>query len=70
MTLAEIWPTLQTLSNDDKRLLVQALAAELAREEEASLVNTGGAYEVWSPYDAHEAAATLLRLLEKSEPPQ
>ncbi len=70
MTLAEIWPTLQTLSQTDKRLLVQALAAELAREEEASLVDVGGSYAIWSPFDAHEAAATLQRLLESSEPPK
>ena len=29
---------------------------------------TDGEYCIWSPYEAHEAAATLLRLLEAGTP--
>ena len=40
------------------------LTAELAREDDVSSLLTGQTCEVWSPYDAHEAAAVLLRVLE------
>jgi hypothetical protein len=45
---------------------MQVLVMELASEEQALLL-PGGQYEVWSPYDAPEAARTLTRLLEADE---
>ncbi len=47
---------------------MQFLVAELAREE-GTLLSQGALYEVWSPYDASDAADTLLRMLEENEPP-
>jgi len=44
-------------------LLVRELIAELAQEEAATAIE----YPVWSPYDAHDGAATLLQLLEKEK---
>lgn len=63
MSLSELLPSVQALPRSDKFQLVQKLIAELAQEE--SLVE--GEYPVWSPYEAHEAAATLMRLLEQDK---
>jgi hypothetical protein len=64
MPLADLFPTLQALPRADKLRLVQFLVSELAREEGIPLLESGASYPVWSPCDAHEAAATLLRVLE------
>jgi hypothetical protein len=42
---------------------MQELLAELAQEEGVAVIE----YPVWSPYDAHDAAAALLELLEKEK---
>ena len=63
MSLAELLPSIQALPRSDKFRLVQELIAELAQEEGLA----AGEYAVWSPYDAHEAAATLLQLLEQDK---
>jgi hypothetical protein len=42
---------------------VQELIAELAQEENIPPIE----YPIWSPYDAHGAAATLLQLLEQEK---
>jgi hypothetical protein len=67
MTLAEIWPTLKNLSREDKRSLLEALSAEVNREEAMALTEPGRTHEVWSPFDADEAAAKLRRFLDESE---
>ena len=36
--------------------------------EEASLLRPGVEYPVWSPYDAREAADTMLKVLKAAEP--
>ncbi len=63
MSLVELLPSIQALPRSEKFLLVQELVAELAQEEGLA----EGEYPVWSPYDAHEAAATLLQLLEQDK---
>ena len=63
MSLTELLPSIHALSRSDKVRLVQELIAELAQEEGL----TEGEYPVRSPYDAHEAAATLLQLLEQDK---
>jgi hypothetical protein len=63
MSLTELRPAVRALPRRDKFLLVQELIAELAQEEGA----TATEYPVWSPYDAHQAAATLLQLLEQDK---
>ena len=55
MSLADLRPSLRALPRRDKFLLVQELIAELAQEEGVTEIE----YLVWSPYDAHDAAATL-----------
>ena len=61
MSLAELLPAVYALPRRDKYLLMQELIAELAQEEDLA----AGEYPVWSPYEAHEAAATLMQMLEK-----
>jgi hypothetical protein len=63
MSLSELRSAVQTLPRRDKFLLVQELMAELAQEEGVAAVE----YPVWSPYEAHDAAATLLQLLEQEK---
>lgn len=62
MSLTELIPVLHDLPRADKFRAVQFLTTELAQSEEGLL--TGAEYPVWSPYKAHEAAATLTRYLE------
>jgi hypothetical protein len=63
MSLTELRPAVRALPRRDKYLLVQELIAELAQEEGIP----PGEYPIWSPYDAHDAAATLLQLLEREK---
>ena len=64
MSLSELLPGLRSLPRSDKLLAIQFLAAELSREEDRALIQ-GGEYPVWTPLEAHDAAATLLELLRR-----
>ena len=66
MSLAEVLPQVQMLSRLDRFRLIQFLAQELERDE-GGLIEPGRSYPVWSPYDAHDAAATLLQVLEQEK---
>ena len=61
MDLSELLPALSELPRTDKFRVVQFLTAELAQDE-ARLV-PGAEYPVWSPFAAHDAAATLTQFL-------
>jgi hypothetical protein len=63
MSLAELLPAVDALSRCDKFRLVQELITELAQEEGIP----EGEYPIWSPYEAHKAAATLLQLLKEEK---
>jgi hypothetical protein len=67
MSLSELLPTVQGLPRRDKLQLMQWLAAQLAKEEEVPLLSPDVEYPIWSPYDSHEAAATLAAFLEKEK---
>ena len=62
MKLAELLPALHELPRADKFRAVQFLTGELAHEESGGLL-PGAEYPVWSPCEAHDAAATLTRYL-------
>ncbi len=64
MTLADVLPEVQSLSRLDKIRLIQFLAHELERDD-ASLIETGQSYPVWSPDRAFSAAAALLQAMEE-----
>jgi len=63
MTLNELLTAVHALPRAEKLRLIQLLAADVAREEGIELADTQSAYPVWSPHDAFDGAATLLRAL-------
>ncbi|MBD2105972.1 hypothetical protein [Nodosilinea sp. FACHB-13] len=62
MISSELISTLRELSRSDKFYIMQLLISELAQQE-TSLIKPEEAYPVWSPYDAVEAADTMLNVL-------
>ena len=66
MTISEVLPTLKALNHKDKIRAIQFLANEVAKEEEV-FFEEGKLYEVWSPFEAYEAAAQLEKLLKEKE---
>ena len=67
MTLNGLLPALYALPRADKLRLIQLLAADVAREDGNGLADEERAYPVWSPHDAIDGAATLLRVLGEEE---
>lgn len=53
---------LQNLSRADKWQIVQTLMNDLANEE-LLLLKAGSEYEIWSPFDAPQAAGLLEKML-------
>ncbi len=62
MVSSELISTLQGLSRADKFYVMQLLISELAQQE-IDLIKPNQSYPVWSPYDAVEAADTMLKVL-------
>jgi hypothetical protein len=67
MSITELLPALKTLSRAEKLRVMQFLVQELAMEEEASLLQTGATYHIWSPLNSHKAAQTLATMLEDEQ---
>ncbi|MEG3846716.1 hypothetical protein QT971_05595 [Microcoleus sp. herbarium19] len=67
MSLAELLPKLQELSRADQLRVIEFLASQLSKQETISLLEHGQTYEVWSPYDAFEAANVLGKMLEEDK---
>lgn len=63
MVSSELISTLRGLSRADKFYVMQVLISELAQQE-AELIKPDQSYPVWSPYDAVEAADTMLNVLQ------
>ena len=57
---------MRRLSRADQLYIMQVLISELAQQE-ADLIKSEQSYPVWSPYDAVEAADTLLKVLQASK---
>ena len=68
MEVMELLPELRQLSRGDKLYVMQFLVSELAQEQ-TDLIKPDLNYPVWSPYDAFEAARTMLQVLKAAEPP-
>jgi hypothetical protein len=66
MVSLELISTLKGLSRSDKFYIMQLLISELAQQE-ADLIKPNQAYPIWSPYDAHEAADTMLKVLQTAK---
>ena len=62
MVSSELIATLREMNRSDKFQIVQILISELAQQE-TDLIKPDLAYPVWSPYDAVEAADTMLKVL-------
>jgi hypothetical protein len=67
MISVELLNTLRALNRGEKLHVLQVLVSELAQEE-ANLLRPGVTYPIWSPYDAHEAADAMLKMLKAIEP--
>jgi hypothetical protein len=65
MSIAELFPKLRALPRAEKLQLLQLLIVELAREEGVPLVEVGTAFPIWSPYQAYDAAAAMLKTLDE-----
>ncbi len=65
MSLPELLPTVHALARADKLQLIQLLAAEVAREDAMTLDLSEKTAPIWSPHEAFEGAATLLRSLDE-----
>jgi hypothetical protein len=61
----ELLVELHKLSPVDKLHVIQLLAHDLASQEVALI--HGATYDIWSPYDAPQAADTLLKMLETEQ---
>ena len=66
MVSSELISTLRGLSRADKFYLMQVLISELAQQE-TELIKPDQSYPVWSPYDAVEAAETMLNVLQAAK---
>ncbi|KKJ00887.1 hypothetical protein [Prochlorothrix hollandica] len=63
MPLTNLMSQIQKLPKIDKLRLMQFLATELVKEEDANFFVANQEYPVWSPYNCSEAANVLMNLL-------
>jgi hypothetical protein len=66
MVSVELISTLRGLNRADKFQIMQILISELAQQE-TDLIKPDRSYPVWSPYDAVEAADTMLKVLQAAK---
>jgi hypothetical protein len=66
MASSELISMLRGLSRADKFHIMQILISELAQQE-TDLIKPDQSYPVWSPYDAVEAADTMLKVLKTQD---
>ncbi len=65
--ITELLPKVQALPQVDKLRLMQFLVFEFAREEGVTLLQPDEEYPIWTPYDAFDAADTLLNALKEEQ---
>jgi hypothetical protein len=63
MPLANLMSQIQELPKIDKLRLMQFLATEMVKEEDANFFVANREYPVWSPYNCSETANVLMNLL-------
>jgi len=64
MSLIELLPAIHALPRADKLRLMQVLVSEIVNEEAIAMPTTETPHTIWTPYDAYDAAATLLQVLD------
>jgi hypothetical protein len=62
MSLTEIIPLVNDLSQPDKLSLFKLLAAQVP-DAQLQVIFSASEYPVWSPYDATEAANILMQMI-------
>ena len=68
MTFKQIIDEAKKLSRADQYRIVQELVDTLAEEEHLTQQFVGGeTYEIWSPYDAGDAAVAMMEALAEYE---
>lgn len=73
MLVEDFLPLVKKLDRAGKLQLMQTLIYELAEEDGVTLIDSeqliiaNQTYPVWSPTDAHEAANTLLSILNEDK---
>jgi hypothetical protein len=63
VSLAELIPLVNDLSQPDKLSLFKLLATEIP-DAELQIIFSASEYPVWSPYDATEAANILMQMIQ------
>lgn len=66
MSLAELIPLINNLSQADKLSLFKLLAAEIP-DAALQVIFSESEYPVWSPYDATEAASILMQMIQDDQ---
>jgi hypothetical protein len=66
MSLSELIPLVNNLSQSDKLSLFKLLAAQVP-DAELQAIFSASEYPVWSPYDATEAANILLQMIQDEQ---
>jgi len=67
MSLSELPPAIRAWDRDDKLRLLRLLANGAAREETAEHAIADQTAPIWSPHDAFDGAAALLRVLDEDQ---
>jgi hypothetical protein len=66
MSLTEIIPLVNNLSQPDKLSLFKLLAAQVP-DAQLQAIFSASEYPVWSPYDATEAANILIQMIQDDQ---
>ena len=66
MTIDDLYLILHELEEADKLRVIQFLANVLVQQPH-HLFQSGETYEIWSPYDAHDAANKLHEMLKTGQ---
>jgi hypothetical protein len=66
MSLAELIPLVNDLSQSDKLSLFKLLAAQVP-DAELQVIFSASEYPVWSPYHATEAANILMQMIQDAQ---
>ncbi len=67
MSLAELIPFVNNLSQPDKLSLFKLLAAQVP-DAELQAIFSAAEYPIWSPYEATEAANILMQMIQDDSP--
>ncbi len=66
MSLAELIPLVNNLSQPDKLSLFKLLVEQIP-DVELQVIFSASEYPVWSPYDATEAANILMQMIQDDQ---